>query len=450
MAASSLGDIMGGTPGQLPTLGEFEPLERVLLTANGNLQRLVSSYHNTSVSVRVVYSREVATGEFERKVALLCGGTEFAEATSRLHITRADCISAIADGGVAIGQLFRHLNILPTFELTAAGRDAGGEQIWRDYLLSGEGVVCEIHERIRSDVLGALVSPSPSAPCDSADDAGDTNDAGGPAADAAGDVLAPSDGPGGGRVSAKRPRVAPSFGDIMSPHMTGVTLPNGFSPLQRLLLTANGNVERIVSSFYYEPLTVLVNLNHKRSPCVYDRQASAAAAAAPPSLHTRTRTHAEPRSAPAHRAGGERGLPWPQVTMLVRGEPFLHAKSTIYLTDPAWEEMVERRGTPLGAVFRVMGARAANIPAHRARPARPRLVRRPSPAGVLPTFHLRSVGRGRDSSGSGFFWRVYTLASQGMTCEITETFADDTFEKRSRGSALDASLASTDGHGIPV
>ena len=49
------------------------------------------------------------------------------------------------------------------------------------------------------------------------------------------------------------------------------------------------------------------------------------------------------------------------VTMLVRGEPFLHAKSTIYLTDPAWEEMVERRGTPLGAVFRVMGARAANI-----------------------------------------------------------------------------------------
>lgn len=375
---------MGGTPGQLPTLGEFEPLERVLLTANGNLQRLVSSYHNTSVSVRVVYSREVATGEFERKVTLLCGGTEFAEATSRLHITRADCISAIADGGVAIGQLFRHLNILPTFELTAAGRDAGGEQIWRDYLLSGEGVVCEIHERIRSDVLGALVSPSPSAPCDSADDAGDTNDAGGPAADAAGDVLAPSDGPGGGRVSAKRPRVAPSFGDIMSPHMTGVTLPNGFSPLQRLLLTANGNVERIVSSFYYEPLTVLVNLNHKRSPCVYDRQ----------------------------------------VTMLVRGEPFLHAKSTIYLTDPAWEEMVERRGTPLGAVFRVMG--------------------------VLPTFHLRSVGRGRDSSGSGFFWRVYTLASQGMTCEITETFADDTFEKRSRGSALDASLASTDGHGIPV
>ena len=78
----------------------------------------------------------MATGEFERKVTLLCGGTEFAEATSRLHITRADCISAIADGGVAIGQLFRHLNILPDFELLAAGTLEAGAPLPPEAALS--------------------------------------------------------------------------------------------------------------------------------------------------------------------------------------------------------------------------------------------------------------------------------------------------------------------------
>jgi len=67
--------------------------------------------------------------------------------------------------------------------------------------------------------------------------------------------------------------------------------------------------------------------------------------------------------------------------MLVRGEPFLHAKSTVFITDPKWEAMVQTGGVPLGAMF------GAN--------------------GVLPTFHLRSVG-----SGKGYFWRVYTLVNK--------------------------------------
>ena len=41
---------------------------------------------------------------------------------------------------------------------------------------------------------------------------------------------------------------------------------------QRVLLTANGNVGRIVSSYYAAPVTAYVAANHRRKQCVYDRQ----------------------------------------------------------------------------------------------------------------------------------------------------------------------------------
>jgi len=254
---SHFGDIMGaeGSPSAVPALSDFTSLHRLVVTANGNLQRLVSSFHNTSVTVRPVYSRAVGEGRFEREVVLVCFDVDFAVATSTVEISRADCLEAITTGGVAIGQLFRHLNILPTFELLAAGYESGGTHFWRDYTLSGEGITCRIHERIRSDLF-SLHAPAGAPPPSSSSE------------DAAGDRPA---------SARERPEtVAPSFGDIMSPNTTGFSLPGGFTPLQRVLLTANGNVERIVSSYYYEPLTVIVPLSHQRGSCVYDRQVTIA------------------------------------------------------------------------------------------------------------------------------------------------------------------------------
>jgi len=249
-AEAHLGDIMGSEPptNGSPALRDFEPLHRVVVTANGNLQRLISSYHNTRVEVRQVHSRQVAEGRFEREVVLVCFGVEFAVATSTVEISRADCLEAITTGGVAIGQLFRHLNILPVFELLGAGYEHGRQHFWRDYLLSGEGIHCKIHERIRSDVFALKPLLTESVPS---------------RAGLATTSPAPTEPPSS---------AMPSFGDIMSPNTTGFSLPDGFTPLQRILLTANGNVERIVSSYYYEPLTVLVPLSHQRNSCVYDRQ----------------------------------------------------------------------------------------------------------------------------------------------------------------------------------
>lgn len=267
---SHFGDIMGAESSQAssPALMDFDPLHRLVLTANGNLQRLISSYHNTSVTVRPVYSRPVGDGRFEREVVLLCFGEVFATATSTVEIRRADCIEAITTGGVAIGQLFRHLNILPTFELLKAGYEPDRAHFWRDYLLGGDGICCTIHERVRSDVFtmrapqDGMQAPS-SAKALASEPAGDATS------------VPPPSSPGflpAAPAEGAPTEALPSFGDIMSPDTTGFSLPAGFTPLQRVLLTANGNVERIVSSFYYEPLTVIVPLSHQRGSCVYDRQ----------------------------------------------------------------------------------------------------------------------------------------------------------------------------------
>lgn len=308
-------------------LSAFAPLHRLVLTANGNLQRLVSSYHNSSVAVRQVYSRAVADGRFERQAALVCFDVDFAVATSKLIITRADCVEAITTGGVAIGQLFRHLNILPSFDLVAAGYEPGGEHFWRDYVLSGEGITCEINERVRSDVFALQPPPGASA-------------SGAAAGAAAATALPPDHGAilveGACLTPTAHAAVpsgaVPSFGDIMSPHMTGFSLPDGFSPLQRVLLTANGNVERIVSSFYYEPVTAIVPLNHRRDACVYDRQVRLPALALPtaPSRPPTALLPPPPPTASSHRpptaASSHRLLPLRGAAPIPQPNPTPHCR----------------------------------------------------------------------------------------------------------------------------
>jgi len=158
-------------------------------------------------------------------------------------------------------------------------------RFWRDYVLSGQGVICHIRELIRCDLfeLADTRQPSGERPPD---------------------------------VGTLPTKCMPThFGDIMNPRTTSISLPSGFTPTERLLLTANGNVERIVSSYYNMPVTLYVMLNHQRNPAVYDRQ----------------------------------------VAMMMNGKQFLLAKTTVYITDPQWLHAVEHERVPVGSLFRHMG-----------------------------------------------------------------------------------------------
>lgn len=153
-----MGDLMSTGPSASSSFAalpdSFAPLERVLLTANGNLQRIISSFYNCTVTVRLQHNRNVAgrPGAFDREVRLYCRGQDFCTAVSEVEIEDAAMLQAVASGRVGLGQLFRAFNVLPTFELEECGRrDCGG--IWRRYALRGCGVSCRITEYFKPDVL---------------------------------------------------------------------------------------------------------------------------------------------------------------------------------------------------------------------------------------------------------------------------------------------------------
>lgn len=165
---SSLGDIMSsglstpvsdGVSGTNNTTtladcyGIHHPLDRMALTANGNLQRLVASYYDAPVSV-VVQSCTLDTesGAWDRVVHLqVAATTTFCIATSVIHVHDPVCQQLVESGRVGIGQLFRFLNVLPEFQLLTAGPRAGGG-FWREYRLDCPELTCRIHEEFEPNM----------------------------------------------------------------------------------------------------------------------------------------------------------------------------------------------------------------------------------------------------------------------------------------------------------
>ena len=161
---TTLGDIMGlvtESEGLSAHYGIDHPLDRMALTANGNLQRLVSSYYDAPVSVVVDYCRardpiETGVVTWDRRVSLQVFGQTFCVATSVIRVRDPQCVTWVESGQVGLGQLFRKLNVLPTFSLLRAGAiddndtpdgvEAGGGGFWREYSLACAELSCDIRE----------------------------------------------------------------------------------------------------------------------------------------------------------------------------------------------------------------------------------------------------------------------------------------------------------------
>jgi hypothetical protein len=160
---------------------QFTPLERILITANGNLQRIVSSYHAKPVEVKVVYNNETETkGVFFRQVTLHLDHSvaPFCTATSKVTVSNDEMLQAISSNQIGIGQLFRHFDTLPVFTLLAVKRGIcenasdvvetstltlpssniqklnSNDSFWRLYQLeAAAGIVCLIHEQFEGNVF---------------------------------------------------------------------------------------------------------------------------------------------------------------------------------------------------------------------------------------------------------------------------------------------------------
>lgn len=114
-------------------------------TANGNLQRLFSSYYGAPVHVVVEQSDQVSTDCWNCVVHLTVYGQEFCTAKSRITVHDEACCQLVESGSVGLGQLFRYLDKLPSFSLLNAGyRNVGA--LWRVYELECAELTCHIEE----------------------------------------------------------------------------------------------------------------------------------------------------------------------------------------------------------------------------------------------------------------------------------------------------------------
>lgn len=150
--------------------GISNPLDRMAVTANGNLQRLFSSYYDAPVVVEMVHctrqkqrdaNGDATTATWDRRVLLkLFGDQTFCTADSIVKVHSKDVEDLVESGQVGIGQLFRHFNILPEFMLRAAGPTEDGG-FWRNYTLESDLVTCSIREVFCKNVWELSPSDNP-------------------------------------------------------------------------------------------------------------------------------------------------------------------------------------------------------------------------------------------------------------------------------------------------
>lgn len=183
--APHFGDIIGGLDSFSPLDNTYEPLERIILLANGNLQRIISAYYNAKVTVVIKKNVRVSEGVYDRIVDLVCYGKVFCTAESKVVVTDEAMLRAVnryvdatsdrlltmnsdissrlihkfprfsvlRSNRIGIGQLFRYFGVLPNFRLVKAAKSADDGAISRTYVLYSDGVECKIREVFSKDIF---------------------------------------------------------------------------------------------------------------------------------------------------------------------------------------------------------------------------------------------------------------------------------------------------------
>jgi len=132
-------------------------LERIMLAAQGDLQRLLSSFFARPIFIELIYANgsprlQPASPEHpitqSRQVHLVCASQVVCVATSNVTITNPDFERLFLDEKYPIGQTFRKMQRSAVFTLLDAQTQVvdGKRELRRTYRLATEGFLCEILE----------------------------------------------------------------------------------------------------------------------------------------------------------------------------------------------------------------------------------------------------------------------------------------------------------------
>ncbi|KAG9312069.1 hypothetical protein JVU11DRAFT_7350 [Chiua virens] len=132
-------------------------LERIMLAAQGDLQRLLSAFFGRPIDVKCIYAQtsprlRPASPQNpitqSRQVHLLCANRVVCIATSFVTITSPESERLFLDEKFPIGQTFRQLRHQPRFSLLNVETPTvqGNRELHRTYTLETEGLKTEILE----------------------------------------------------------------------------------------------------------------------------------------------------------------------------------------------------------------------------------------------------------------------------------------------------------------
>ncbi|KAG0346011.1 hypothetical protein BGZ54_005370, partial [Gamsiella multidivaricata] len=107
----------------------------------------VTILENTPVSLAPDEDPAILS-RFQREVNLLCNNKVVCNAKSQVLIKDQEIHDLVVKKGVGIGQIFRYLDRLPSFELHGLGRTE--KTFWREYSLQIPGVYCRLLEVLPS------------------------------------------------------------------------------------------------------------------------------------------------------------------------------------------------------------------------------------------------------------------------------------------------------------
>ena len=186
-----------------------------------------------------------------------------------------------------------------------------------------------------------------------------------------------------------------------------------FTPMERIALTSNGNLQRIFSSYYDAPVHVHIDFCERR-PLVFsdggngngdDDGMTDFNNKLDVKTYSQNDTNGESTTNSNANSNNNEAI-WDRIVHIhIHGQTICKATSIISVQDPVCIRLIENGTIGLGQLFRYLNR--------------------------LPTFSLVDAGRTSSSSESkdslfdGGIWRTYELKCEEMTCLIHEEFHKD-------------------------
>jgi hypothetical protein len=91
-----------------------------VLTANGNLTRIIAAFYDSPATVHLQRTREIAPGVFRRWLELKVRGKVFCSVVNTVRISSQRVLRDIRCGKTEVGEAFRLDDRLPFFRLISA------------------------------------------------------------------------------------------------------------------------------------------------------------------------------------------------------------------------------------------------------------------------------------------------------------------------------------------